>query len=100
MTDDSTNVLVVRRDDEHGRYEAFLHDERIGLADFGAVDGAVVLPHLEIEPRHEGRGYASALTRAVLDDLRSHGVSRIVPSCPYVRAWVSRHPEYQDLVGE
>ncbi len=91
--------LTVRRDEQHGRYEAYLGDERIAVADFAQVGAAVVLPHVEVDPRYERRGYASQLTRAVLDDLRSRGVTRIVPQCPYVRAWVSKHPEYQDLVG-
>ncbi|UIJ34602.1 GNAT family N-acetyltransferase [Allobranchiibius sp. GilTou73] len=91
--------LTVRRDEERSRYEAYLGDERIGVADFEQVGAAVLLPHVEIDPRHEGQGHASQLTRATLDDLRARGITRIVPQCPFVRMWVTRHPEYQDLVG-
>jgi predicted GNAT family acetyltransferase len=34
-----------------------------------------------------------------LDDVRSNGL-RIRPYCPYVRAFLRRHPDYQDLVAE
>lgn len=91
--------LTVRRDEEHGRYEAHLGDERVGIADFVDVGDTVVLPHVEVDPRHQGQGYASQLTRATLDDLRARGVTRVVPQCPYVRAWVVKHPGYQGLVG-
>ncbi|MBO1755584.1 GNAT family N-acetyltransferase [Allobranchiibius sp. CTAmp26] len=97
--------LTVRREEGRGRYEAYLGDEQVGVADFvevggsGDVGDAVVLPHVEVAPRHQGQGYASQLTRATLDDLRARGVTRIVPQCPYVRAWVGKHPDYQDLVG-
>lgn len=91
--------LQVRRSDEHGRYEAFVGSERVGVADFREVAGSVMLPHVEVDPKFEGRGFASALTRATLDDLRERGVTAVVPSCPYVRAWIGKHAEYQDLVG-
>lgn len=97
-------VFQVRRNDEASRYEAFLGTDLIGFADFHATGSvpdseiAIVLPHVEIDTRHEGRGYASQLTKATLDDLRARGLSQVVPHCPYVRAWIARHPEYQDLV--
>lgn len=91
--------VQVRRSDERGRYEAFVGTERVGIADFQESVGSVILPHVEIDPLFEGRGYASALTRATLDDLRRRGVTTVVPSCPYVRAWIGKHGEYQDLVG-
>ena len=91
--------VTVRREEGRGRYEAYLGDERVGVADFADVGGTVVLPHVEVTPQHQGNGYASLLTRATLDDLRARGVTRIVPQCPYVRAWIIKHPDYQDLVG-
>ncbi len=91
--------LQVRRYDEHSRYEGFVGAERVGIADFEELGGRVLLPHVEVDPQFEGHGYAGALTRATLEDLRERGVTAIVPSCPYVRAWIGRHPEYQDLLG-
>lgn len=92
--------LQVRRSDEHSRYEAFVGTEQVGVADFQEVDGSVLLPHVEVQPQFEGRGYASALTRGTLDDLRSRGVTAVVPRCPYVRAWIAKHPDYRDLVAQ
>lgn len=93
------NPLQVRRVEELRRYEAWLGAVRIGFADYREESGATVLPHVEIDSRYEGNGYASGLTRSMLDDLRSRGVSTVVPQCPYVRAWLAKHPSYQDLSG-
>jgi uncharacterized protein len=32
-----------------------------------------------------------------LDDIRSRGL-QVVPLCPFVAAYIRRHPEYEDLV--
>ncbi|HZQ02403.1 MAG TPA: GNAT family N-acetyltransferase [Gaiellaceae bacterium] len=43
------------------------------------------------------RGLGAALVRAALDDARDRGF-RVVPICPFVEAYVRRHPEDADLV--
>jgi len=42
-------------------------------------------------------GIASQLTRHALDYARERG-RRVVPSCPFVAAFIQRHPEYRDLL--
>ncbi len=46
----------------------------------------------------EGQGIAGAITRHALDYSREQGW-KVIPRCPYVVAWIKRHPEYQDLVA-
>lgn len=45
-----------------------------------------------------GGGLASRLTAHALSYAREHGY-RVVPSCPFVAAYIERHPEYRDLVA-
>ena len=40
----------------------------------------------------------AALATSALDYARREGM-RIIPSCPYVKAYIDRHPEYEDLVA-
>ena len=54
-------------------------------------------PHRD-RRRFEGRGLASILIPDALDDVRAHGLT-IVPQCPFVRAYVDRHPEVTDLLA-
>ncbi len=68
-----------------------------GFAAYQRADHLVVLTHTEVDPAFEGRGVGSALVRGALDDLRARGVP-VLPLCPFVRAFLGRHPEYQDVL--
>jgi uncharacterized protein len=62
------------------------------------ITGDVIsLDHTETPAAARGRGLASRLTQGVLDEVRSRGL-KIVPRCPFVRAYVETHPEYRDLL--
>jgi hypothetical protein len=39
---------------------------------------------------------ASALVRAAVDHARANGL-KLVPTCPYVAAWLERHPGERDV---
>ena len=51
----------------------------------------------EIDDAYEGQGLGSRLARAALDDARGRGL-RVRPLCPFIRGWIKRHEDYQDLV--
>lgn len=48
-------------------------------------------------PRTGGRGVGSQLARHALDDARARGLA-VVPDCPFLNDYLSKHPEYADLV--
>ena len=52
----------------------------------------MVLVHTEVVSSAEGKGIGSQLVAGALDDIRSRGL-RVVPVCPFVAAYVRRHPE-------
>jgi predicted GNAT family acetyltransferase len=54
--------------------------------------------HTEVDPAVEGTGVGSELVAAALHDIRERGLSAVV-ICPFVRAYMRRHPEYADLVA-
>ena len=39
------------------------------------------------------------LVQAALDDVRANSSRTVVPQCSYVRAWIERHPDYQELTA-
>ena len=53
--------------------------------------------HTEVFDAYEGKGVGSALARGALDDVRARG-GRLVALCPFIAAYLERHPEYADLV--
>ena len=60
-------------------------------------DGVLNLMHTGVDPDLRGEGAASALVRSAFEYAREQNL-RVVPSCSYVRAWVERHPDQQDIV--
>ena len=63
-----------------------------------ARDGDLIaLQHTEVSPALEGQGIARRLVQAVLDDVRARGLT-VIPTCPYVRTFLRKHPSYRDLV--
>ena len=56
------------------------------------------LQHTEVPDALEGHGYGAALARAALDYARRERL-KVIPSCPFVSAYLRRHPEYGDLVA-
>jgi len=79
------------------RYELRIDGELAGEIRYVKRPGTTVLVQTDIEPSREGQGLASQLVRGALDDLRVRG-ERVVVICPYVGAYMRRHPEYDDLV--
>lgn len=55
--------------------------------------------HTEVPSSLEGRGVGSRLVKAALDHVRAAGAG-VIPSCPFVAAYLRRHPEEADLVPE
>lgn len=56
----------------------------------------VTLVHTDVDPVLEGHGIGEALVESALRDLRVRGL-RVEPLCPFVDAYMRRHPEWQDL---
>ena len=57
----------------------------------------VIYVHTGVPPELEGHGIAAVLAKHALDDAHNRGLI-VVPRCPYVRAYIDRHPEYADLL--
>ncbi|WP_024286496.1 GNAT family N-acetyltransferase [Cellulomonas sp. KRMCY2] len=90
----------VRRDDARSRYEIVVGGVVAGFSAYraGPQDGdPMVFLHTEVDDAHSGQGLGTLLARGALDDVRLRG-RRIVPLCPFIAAFIRRHPEYQELV--
>jgi len=57
------------------------------------------LIHTEVPPELQHQGLADALAKAALDYARAHSL-RVKVICPFVAKYLTRHPEFQDLVLE
>jgi NAD+ kinase len=84
---------------EHSRYEILLGGEVAGVLHYCRHGGRVELTHTEIEQTFEGRGLAGRLAAAALEDARARATP-VTVTCPFVRGYVERHPEYEDLLSD
>lgn len=84
--------MTVRHDLEGSRFVVPLRDgdAQLVYAPFG--DDILDLQHTEVPPSGQGEGVADALVRAALAYAREHKL-QVMATCPYVQAWLRRHPE-------
>jgi uncharacterized protein len=89
---------IVRDNPEALRYEVLRDGELVGEIDYRLERGAIVLVHTEVALAAQGEGVGGRLVAGALEDIRARGL-RLVPLCPFVRAYLRRHPEQRDLVA-
>ena len=89
--------LSVENQPDRSRYALLQDGEVIGVAEYRFDGDAIVFTHTEVDPDKRERGMASTLVRTALDDVRDGPDRRVIASCPYVRSWLSAHPDYADL---
>lgn len=89
--------IDVTHDPERRRYEARLAGEVAGFAEYIRTDELIIFTHTEVDPQHEGKGVGSAIAAFALEDVRAGGVHRVLPICPFIKAWIARHPDYHSL---
>jgi predicted GNAT family acetyltransferase len=66
-------------------------DGQTSVLTYQRKDDTLVLVHTEVPPSLRGRHIADTLAKAALDAADAQGV-RAVPVCPFVKAYLKRHP--------
>jgi len=81
---------------EHHRFELVVDGHL--AATYYKLDGDVItFIHTEVPPELGGRGVGSKLVQGALDQVRKDGL-KVVPQCPFVKAWIGKHDAYKDLL--
>ncbi|HRC41294.1 MAG: GNAT family N-acetyltransferase [Nostocoides sp.] len=88
---------ITNNEAEH-RYEARIDGALAGFAEYQLTDELIVFTHTEVDPAFEGRGVGGALARFALDDVREQGTRKVMPLCPFIKAWIGKHRDYVPLV--
>ena len=91
-------AIEVRDNHAQHRFEARVGTDVAAFVTYRLLRRHVVLLHTEVERAFTGRGVGRRLAQAVLDDLRARGL-RVTPICPFIAAFIARHPAYQELVS-
>ena len=73
------------------RFEAAV-DGQVAILVYERKPDALVLIHTEVPTSLRGRGIGEALVKFALAAAKGEG-RRVVPLCPFVRAYLQKHPE-------
>jgi hypothetical protein len=90
-------AIEVRHDERQHRFEAVVDGHRC-VADYSLSGDVMWMTHTGVPSAVGGRGSAAELVRVALAHARAHSL-KVQPSCSYVRVYMQRHPETQDLLA-
>src|SRR5205823_5566274 len=85
----SENAVML--DEARSRFETTVDGETAFLT-FHRNGKRITLIHTEVPASLEGRGVGSDIVRFALDYARTNDLT-VVPRCPFVRAYLERHPD-------
>lgn len=69
------------------------------FSEYKRKPGVVTFVHTEVPEALGGKGVGSQLARGALGLVRSRG-EKVIAKCPFIAAFIKKHPEYQDLLAE
>ena len=93
MTDQPT----VRDNPERNQFEIDLGDGEFAYAKYNLLPGAIRFYHTVVPESHGGQGLGTLLIKAGLAAARERGL-KVIPICPFFRAYLKKHPDEQDIV--
>ena len=89
--------LEVKNNQTKNQFEANLDGKTALIKYQKETDGTLNLFHTEVPDEFEGKGIGSRLVKNALEQIKAEGL-KINPSCPFIAAYIKRHPEYENLV--
>ncbi len=90
-----TQKLNVIQNISEDRFEIQI-DDLIAVSQYRLTGNVITFYHVGVPTKLEGQGVGSLLAKAGLDYARENSL-KVIPACPFVAAYIRRHPEYQDL---
>ena len=88
------NLLIDNTEEQQFEFHI---DSFIPRIEYIKVKDRIFLTHTEVPKALEGKGIGSALVKSVLQNVKAMNLP-VVPLCPFVAAYIKRHPEWQALV--
>ena len=96
MEIDPSKIEVVHNP-EKKRFEMQLGDQ-IAMVKYILGSSEMIFTHTEVPEAFEGHGVASKMAKVAIEYAKEKGM-RIRPMCPYIAAYIKRHPEYQSITA-
>ena len=95
----SQDDLSIERDEgvSKGRYFVRLDGVDAEMTYSRAGKGIIIIDHTGVPDTLRGRGVGLALVRRAIEDARVEG-RVVIALCPFAKAQIDRHPEWQDVL--
>jgi hypothetical protein len=92
--------MLITHDQDHHQFTCDM-DGKISHLKYAVIDDGKVLDYKStyVPSELRGQNIATELVKVGLAYAREQGY-KIIPSCSFVRAYMERHPEYDDLLAE
>jgi predicted GNAT family acetyltransferase len=92
-----SETIPVVMNEAQQRFEARQGDA-VAFTEYRLRDDAIILPHTVVPDEFAGKGVGGALARAALGYAREHRL-QVVPTCSFIAGYVTKHPEWHDIVA-
>ena len=79
------------------RYELAV-DGHIAASYYELAGPVITFVHTEVPPELGGKGIGSRLIKGALDHVRADGL-KVIAQCPFVKAYIEKHPDYANLLN-
>lgn len=89
------NQIEVKHNPEEKRFEVALGD-KIAMVEYMMGGPDIIFTHTEVPPEFEGKGIAGKMAHVALEYAKAEGY-KVRALCPFISAYISRHPEYQSI---
>ncbi len=94
------DIEITREEtDTKGRYAAVVDGHEAEMTYSRAGKTTIIIDHTGVPDALRGRGVGQALVRRGVEDARAEG-RKIVPLCPFAKAQIARHPDWQDVLKD
>ena len=98
MSSDQPQIDIRRDEGEtKGRYVTVVDGHEAEMTYSRAGAALLIIDHTGVPDALRGRGVGQALVRRAVEDARAEG-RKILPLCPFAKAQIARHPEWQDVL--
>lgn len=94
-----SDIIVTREDGPTGgRYLTTIDGHTAEMTYSKAGTSRIIIDHTGVPDALRGKGAGQALVQRAVEDARAAGI-KIIPLCPFAKAQIEKHPEWQDVLA-
>lgn len=90
--------IKIINNEQRQHFETKLDNGEFAFIEYRWHKEILVIMHTFVPEAYEGKGIASSMAAFALTYARSNRL-KVLVYCPYVKGYLARHPEYNDLLA-